>query len=71
MWGFWRVYNTLQSTGFQTDVMKPLIELPDRKGKIKLAVSSDGDSTVSGARPNAIASQLSHAPHLRSRSHQR
>ena len=41
MWGFWRVYNTLQAPGFQTDVMKPLVELPDRKGKIKLAVSSD------------------------------
>ncbi len=41
MWGFWRVYNTLQAPGSQTDVMKPLVELPDRKGKIKLAVSSD------------------------------
>jgi hypothetical protein len=41
MWGFWRVYNTLQAPGSQTDVMKPLVELPDRKGKVKLAVSSD------------------------------
>ena len=41
MWGFWRVYNTLQTPGSQTDVMKPLVELPDRKGKIKPAVSSD------------------------------
>ncbi len=41
MWGFWRVYNTLQAPGFQTDVMKALVELPDRKGKIKQAVSSD------------------------------
>ncbi len=41
MWGFWRVYNTLQVEGSQTDVMKPLAELPDRKGKIKPAVSSD------------------------------
>jgi manganese oxidase len=41
MWGFWRVYNTLQAQGFQTDVMKPLVELPDRQGKIKLAVNSD------------------------------
>ncbi|THJ24312.1 MAG: hypothetical protein CAF45_006145, partial [Nitrospira sp. CG24E] len=41
MWGFWRVYNTLQAPGAQTDVMKPLVELPDRKGKIHLAVSSD------------------------------
>lgn len=41
MWGFWRVYNTLQVPGFQTDVMKPLAELPDRKGKMKPAVTSD------------------------------
>lgn len=41
MWGFWRVYNTLQAEGSQTDVMKPLVELPDRKGKIKPAVTSD------------------------------
>ena len=41
MWGFWRVYNTLQSPGFQNDVMKPLVELPDRKGKIKLSTTSD------------------------------
>ncbi|MBI5672914.1 MAG: multicopper oxidase domain-containing protein [Nitrospirae bacterium] len=41
MWGFWRVYNTLQQPGFQTDVMKPLVELPDRKGKIKAAIGSD------------------------------
>ena len=41
MWGFWRVYNTLQQSGFQNDVMKPLVELPDRKGKIKPSVSSD------------------------------
>ncbi|MCP9464584.1 MAG: multicopper oxidase domain-containing protein [Nitrospira sp.] len=41
MWGFWRVYNTLQAPGFQTDVMKPLVELPDRKGKMKPAVTSD------------------------------
>ena len=41
MWGFWRVYNTLQAPGFQNDVMKPLVELPDRKGKLKPSVTSD------------------------------
>ncbi|MBH0197086.1 MAG: multicopper oxidase domain-containing protein [Nitrospira sp.] len=42
MWGFWRVYNTLQAPGFQTDVMKPLVELPDRIGKIKPGIPSTG-----------------------------
>jgi FtsP/CotA-like multicopper oxidase with cupredoxin domain len=41
MWGFWRVYNTLQAPGSQTDVMKPLVELPDRLGKIKTGAPSD------------------------------
>ncbi len=41
MWGFWRVYNTLQSPGFQTDVMKPLVELPDRVGRMKTGTTSD------------------------------
>ncbi|MCE7977754.1 MAG: hypothetical protein DYH03_11545 [Nitrospira sp. NTP1] len=41
MWGFWRVYNTLQQEGSQTDVMKPLVELPDRVGKIKAGIGSD------------------------------
>jgi FtsP/CotA-like multicopper oxidase with cupredoxin domain len=41
MWGFWRVYNTLQQPGSQTDVMKPLVELPDRIGKIKAGTPSD------------------------------
>lgn len=41
MWGFWRVYNTLQVAGSQDDLMPPLAELPDRKGKMKPAVSSD------------------------------
>ena len=41
MWAFWRVYNTLQVEGFQTDTMRPLAELPDRKGVIKLAVTSE------------------------------
>lgn len=41
MWGFWRVYNTLQVPGYQTDVMKPLAELPDRVGRMKPGVPSD------------------------------
>jgi len=41
MWGYWRVYNTLQSGNYpfgSTDIMPPLQELPDRKGRIKLYV---------------------------------
>jgi FtsP/CotA-like multicopper oxidase with cupredoxin domain len=44
MWGYWRVYNTLQSGNYpfaSTDVMPALQELPDRKGRIKPAVTSD------------------------------
>ena len=44
MWGYWRVYNTLQSGNYpfeSTDIMPPLQELPDRKGKIPHGVSSD------------------------------
>ncbi len=40
MWAFWRTYNTLQNGGASTDVMPPLAELPDRKGKMKPAVDS-------------------------------
>ncbi len=40
MWAFWRVYNTLQAAGVQTDVMPPLAELPDRKGRMKPGVDS-------------------------------
>ncbi|MGB3942313.1 MAG: multicopper oxidase domain-containing protein [Candidatus Manganitrophaceae bacterium] len=40
MWGFWRVYNTLQVSGSQDDLMRPLVELPDRQGKMKPAVDS-------------------------------
>jgi len=40
MWGFWRVYNTLQAAGTQDDIMPPLAELPDRKGKMKPSVDS-------------------------------
>lgn len=41
MWGYWRVYNTLQQEGFHNDVMPDLRELPDRKGRIHPGVSSD------------------------------
>ena len=44
MWGYWRVYNTLQLGNYpheSTDIMRPLVELPDRKGLIKKAVTSD------------------------------
>ncbi len=41
MWSFWRVYNTLQTPGFQQDIMPVLAELPDRKGKMKPAVDSN------------------------------
>jgi hypothetical protein len=44
MWGYWRVYNTLQNGNYpfgSTDVMRPLQELPDRKGRIPQGVSSD------------------------------
>jgi len=44
MWGYWRVYNTLQSGNYpyaSTDIMPPLQELPDRKGRMKPAVTSD------------------------------
>jgi FtsP/CotA-like multicopper oxidase with cupredoxin domain len=40
MWGFWRVYNTLQTAGSQDDLMPALAELPDRKGKMEAAVDS-------------------------------
>ncbi len=41
MWGYWRVYNTLQVPGIQNDVMPPLRELPDRLGRIAKPVTSD------------------------------
>lgn len=48
MWAFWRVYNTLQIPGAQTDTMATLLELPDRKGRVKAAVDSTrlAESTV-------------------------
>jgi len=41
MWGYWRVYNTLQEEGFKNDVMATLRELPDRIGRIAKPVTSD------------------------------
>ncbi|HZS10650.1 MAG TPA: multicopper oxidase domain-containing protein, partial [Nitrospirales bacterium] len=41
MWGYWRVYNTLQVGDGRTDVMPDLRELPDRKGRMKAGVTSD------------------------------
>jgi FtsP/CotA-like multicopper oxidase with cupredoxin domain len=41
MWGYGRVYNTLQVGDVRTDIMKDLRELPDRQGRIKRGVSSD------------------------------
>jgi len=41
MWGYWRVYNTLQQGETHNDVMPDLRELPDRKGRIKGPVTSD------------------------------
>jgi hypothetical protein len=41
MWGYWRVYNTIQVPGVQNDVMPPLRELPDRLNRIHKPVTSD------------------------------
>ena len=44
MWGYWRVYNVLQDGNYpkgSTDIMRPLKELPVRKGRIPHGVSSD------------------------------
>ncbi len=41
MWGYWRVYNTLQVGNFHNDVMPDLRELPDRQGRINRPVTSD------------------------------
>ncbi|MCP9442707.1 MAG: hypothetical protein NNA20_08940 [Nitrospira sp.] len=41
MWGYGRFYNTLQVGEGHTDTMPDLRELPDRKGRMKLGVTSD------------------------------
>jgi hypothetical protein len=40
MWGIWRVYNTLQAGSTSQDNLSPLLELPDRTGQMKPAVTS-------------------------------
>jgi FtsP/CotA-like multicopper oxidase with cupredoxin domain len=40
MWHFWRVYNTLQDASHKTDDLSLLVELPDRRGRLKPAVTS-------------------------------
>ena len=62
MWGFWRVYNTLQSPGSQTDVMKPLVELPDRVGKIKTGTPSD---KLVGTTVDRTAARSTRSPRTR------
>ncbi|HET6370083.1 MAG TPA: multicopper oxidase domain-containing protein, partial [Nitrospiria bacterium] len=44
MWSYWRVYNTIQDGNYplgSTDIMPPLQELPDRKGRMLPPVTSD------------------------------
>lgn len=41
MWSIWRVYNTLQDGEVSQDTLPPLQELPDRKGQMQPAVTSD------------------------------
>jgi FtsP/CotA-like multicopper oxidase with cupredoxin domain len=41
MWGYWRVYNTLQVGEYRNDTMPDLRELPDRKGRMLVGVPSD------------------------------
>jgi FtsP/CotA-like multicopper oxidase with cupredoxin domain len=41
MWGYGRIYNTLQVGAARTDTMPDMRELPDRLGRMKLGVSSD------------------------------
>jgi FtsP/CotA-like multicopper oxidase with cupredoxin domain len=42
MWHFWRVYNTRQEVDSKTDDLAVVVELPDRSGGIKPAVTSEG-----------------------------
>ncbi|HEV8628207.1 MAG TPA: multicopper oxidase domain-containing protein, partial [Acidimicrobiia bacterium] len=41
MWGLWRVYNTRQEAGAATDDLPPLAELPDRRDRVRPAVTSE------------------------------
>ncbi|MEO6121141.1 MAG: multicopper oxidase domain-containing protein, partial [Acidimicrobiales bacterium] len=62
MWAIWRVYNTAQVVGASTDGLPPLPELPDRRGAMAPAVTSDRlvDSTVDsyGVRTTIGAADL-------------
>ena len=40
MWGLWRVYNTLQDGRASTDALPPLLELPDRAGRVLPGITS-------------------------------
>ncbi|MCC6168017.1 MAG: hypothetical protein IT329_12400, partial [Caldilineaceae bacterium] len=40
MWGIWRTYNTLQNGTGSQDALPPLLELPDRRGSMAPAVTS-------------------------------
>jgi FtsP/CotA-like multicopper oxidase with cupredoxin domain len=40
MWGIWRVYNTLQDGAVAQDTLPPLQELPDRRGRMRPAVTA-------------------------------
>ncbi|HVR89284.1 MAG TPA: hypothetical protein VHG53_07035 [Candidatus Limnocylindria bacterium] len=40
MWSLWRVYNTSQDGSASTDTLAPLLELPDRQGKVRPAVGA-------------------------------
>jgi manganese oxidase len=65
MWGLWRVYNTAQSgDDAATDGLGPLMELPDRGGRVQPAVPSGalvdrpgpgtGTGPAAGASPNDL-----------------
>jgi hypothetical protein len=41
MWMIWRVYNTQQNGPASTDLLPPLLELPDRAGRVSPAVTSN------------------------------
>ena len=42
MWMVWRVYNTLQEDGAAQDSLPTLLEVPDRRGGVVPAVTSEG-----------------------------
>lgn len=52
MWGIWRVYNTLQDESAAQDDLPPLQELPDRRDRVKPAVTSQ--ELVATASPTTV-----------------